>query len=187
MFLAEYWGLRVMTIIGLEFSFTVGVKVKSFIGWGLQAITPYSLDKSGCHWLGPKENTVLANGVQLAKNCVASDKATTEEGKNEVAVGIETPAVSAEITRIRKERNRHQDVHNMNNYMRLVEINLYIGAISLRTIPQSWVIDSLFIENDSFSTSSERCRKCRADNVTFPVIVNTNYCILYCSRLRYNE
>jgi hypothetical protein len=39
-----------------------------------------------------------------------------------VAVGIETTAVSAEITSIRKERNRHQDVHNMSNYKHLVEI-----------------------------------------------------------------
>jgi hypothetical protein len=47
-----------------------------------------------------------------------------------------------------KERNRHQGVHNMNNYMRLVEITLYLGAISLPMIPQSRVIDSLFMEND---------------------------------------
>ncbi len=70
-------------------NFLLGLKVKSFIGWGLQEITPYSLDESGCYWLGPKERTVLANGYHtvleqwtlLAKNCVATDKATQKREK----------------------------------------------------------------------------------------------------------
>jgi hypothetical protein len=66
--------------------------------------------------------TVLEQRPLLAKNCVATDKTTQKREKMNWLWGIETTAVSAEITRIRKERNRHQGVHNMNNYKHLVEI-----------------------------------------------------------------